>query len=65
MTEAEKFVGFFVWFFGGGDVPDWSHFMSDLCKGNEKGHAIKEDAASLLVILKKMYSGSGDWPAAL
>lgn len=39
--------------------------MCDLCKGNEESNAIREDAASLLVILKKMDSGSGDCPAAL
>lgn len=39
--------------------------MFDLCKGNEKGHAISDDTASLRVYTEKMDSGSGDLPAAL
>lgn len=31
--------------------------MLDLRKGNEKGHTIKDEAASLLVILKKWILG--------
>lgn len=48
-----------------GSVLDQSRFVFDLCKGNEKGHAISDDTASLLVYTEKMDSVSGDLPAAL
>lgn len=72
ITEVQKFVEvfclvFWCFFFFQvkGAVLDYSHFVFDLCKGNEKGHAINDDASSLLGYTEKMDSGSGDWPAAL
>lgn len=59
--------GFFVAFFSQvkGAVLGQNHSVFGLCKGNEKGHAIHDDAASLLGYTDKMDSGSGHWPAAL
>lgn len=48
-----------------GAVQDKSHFVFDLGKGNEKGHAINDDTASLLVYTEKMDFVNGDLPAAL
>lgn len=56
-------VGFVLFFQVKGAVLDQGNFAFDLCRGSERGHAMSDDTASLLVHAAKMDSVSGDLPA--